>query len=120
MDGQNGIRAVYSTRARPLGPNGNHSVHWRSATSKASRKDLSVAATVKDMTTRSILYDRDGKPTEDQSLAVRGVVVELDDRGGIVATYPGLSWKVDPISLDGDAGELATRPTRPSPRPRRA
>jgi hypothetical protein len=66
------------------------------------------------MTTRSILYDSYGKPTADQSLAVRGEVVELDDQGGIVATYPGLSWKVDPISLDGDEGELATRPTKRS------
>jgi hypothetical protein len=66
------------------------------------------------MTTRSILYDKDGKPTEDQSLAVRGEVVELDAAGGIVATYPGLFWKVDPISLDGDEGELATRPTKAS------
>jgi hypothetical protein len=66
------------------------------------------------MTTGSILYDEDGKPTDDESLAVRGVIVELDDRGGIVATYPALSWKVDPISLDGDEGELATRPTKPS------
>ena len=66
------------------------------------------------MTTRSILYDKDGKPTGDQSLAVRGEVVELDDDGGITATYPRLSWKVDPISLDGDEGELATRPTGPS------
>ena len=66
------------------------------------------------MTTRSILYDKDGKPTEDQSLAVRGEVVELDDQGGIIATYPALSWKVDPISLDGDEGESATRPTKPS------
>lgn len=66
------------------------------------------------MTARSILYDEDGEPTEDESLAVRGEVVELDDRGGIVGLYPGLSWKVDPISLDGDEGELATRPTRRS------
>jgi hypothetical protein len=66
------------------------------------------------MTTRSTLYDRDGKPTEDQSLAVRGEVVELVRQGGIVATYSGLSWNVDPISLDGDEGELATRPTKPS------
>ena len=66
------------------------------------------------MTTQSILYDRNGKPTEDQSLAVRSEVVELDDQGNIVATYPGLAWKVDPISLDGDEGELATRPTKPS------
>ena len=65
------------------------------------------------MTTRSILYDKEGKSTEAQSLAVRAEVVELDDRGGVVATYPGLSWKVDPISLDGDEGELATRPTKP-------
>jgi hypothetical protein len=67
------------------------------------------------MTTRSILYDNNGKPTEDESVAVRGEVVELDDQGGIVATYPGLSWKVDPISLDGDEGELATRPPKRSP-----
>jgi hypothetical protein len=66
------------------------------------------------MTTWSIHYDKDGKQTGDQSLAVRGEVVELDKRGGIVATYPGLSWKVDPISLDGDEGELASRPTKPS------
>jgi hypothetical protein len=65
------------------------------------------------MTTRSTLYDKDGKPTEDESVAVRGEVVELDDQGGIVATYPGLSWKVDPISLDGDEGETATRPRKP-------
>jgi hypothetical protein len=66
------------------------------------------------MTTRSIFYDEDGKPTVDQSLAVRGEVVELDDQGGIIGTHPGLSWKVDPISLDGDEGELATRPTKPT------
>lgn len=65
------------------------------------------------MTIRSILYDKDGKPTEDQSLAVRGDVAELDDQDGIVARYPGLSWKVDPLSLDGDEGELATRPANP-------
>jgi hypothetical protein len=63
---------------------------------------------------RSILYDKDGKPTEDESAAVRGEVVELDAAGEVVATYPGLSWKVDPLSLDGDEGELATRPTKPS------
>jgi hypothetical protein len=61
----------------------------------------------------SILYDKDGNPTENESLAVRGEVVELDDRGFIVASYPGLSWEVDPISLDGDEGELATRPRKP-------
>ena len=65
--------------------------------------------------TRSILYDKDGNPTEDESAAVRGEVVELDAEGNVVATHGDLSWKVDPISLDGDEGELATRPTR-SPR----
>jgi hypothetical protein len=64
--------------------------------------------------TRSILYDKDGNPTEDESAAVRGEVVELNAEGNTVATHPGLSWKVDPISLDGDEGELATRPTRHS------
>jgi hypothetical protein len=66
------------------------------------------------MTTHSNLYDDAGKPTEDDSHAAHGEVVELDDQGRVVATYPGLSWNVDPISLDGDEGELATRPTRPS------
>ena len=61
-----------------------------------------------------ILFDKDGKPTEDGSVAVRGEVGELDEHGDVAATYPGLSWKVDPISLDGDEGELATRPTGPS------
>jgi hypothetical protein len=66
------------------------------------------------MTTRSNLYDDEGKSTEDESHAVRGEVVELGEQGEIVGTYPGLAWKVDPISLDGDQGELATRPTRRS------
>jgi hypothetical protein len=66
------------------------------------------------MTTQSILYDEYGNPTEDESVAVRGEVVELDDQGVVVATYPVLSWRVDPISLEGDEGELATRPPHPS------
>ena len=64
--------------------------------------------------TRSILYDRDGSPTEDESAAVRGEVVEFDAEGNVVATHAELSWQVDPISLDGDEGELATRPIRSS------
>jgi len=27
-----------------------------------------------------------------------------------VARHPDLDWEVDPISLEGDEGELATRP----------
>jgi hypothetical protein len=60
----------------------------------------------------TFLYDADGNRTEDEGIAVRGEVVELDAEGRVVATHEhdGLSWKVDPISLEGDPGELATRP----------
>jgi hypothetical protein len=62
----------------------------------------------------TILYDADGNRTEDESTAVRGEVVELDTAGRVIKTHPhpGLAWKVDPISLEGDPGELATRPKR--------
>lgn len=62
--------------------------------------------------TETFLYDADGNRTEDESLAVRAEVVELDDRGRVVArhAHDGLGWEVDPISLEGDEGELATRP----------
>jgi hypothetical protein len=58
------------------------------------------------------LYDADGNRTDDEALAVRGEVVELDAQGRVVARHDhdGLSWKVDPKSLEGDEGELATRP----------
>jgi hypothetical protein len=60
----------------------------------------------------TILYDAEGNRTEDESLAVRGEIVELDADGRVVARRPHdrLDWKVDPISLEGDEGELATRP----------
>jgi hypothetical protein len=60
----------------------------------------------------TILYDADGNRTEDESLAVRGEIVELDDAGRVVARRPHerLDWQVDPKSLEGDEGELATRP----------
>jgi hypothetical protein len=60
----------------------------------------------------TILYDADGNRTEDESVAVRAEVVELDAGGRIVARRPhdGLDWQVDPKSLEGDEGELATRP----------
>jgi hypothetical protein len=43
---------------------------------------------------------------------VRGEIVELDEAGRVLASRPhkGLDWQVDPKSLDGDEGELATRP----------
>jgi hypothetical protein len=59
----------------------------------------------------TILYDAGGNRTEDESLAVRGEVVEVDAEGRIVSRrpYAGLDWKVDPKSLEGDEGELSTR-----------
>jgi hypothetical protein len=45
-------------------------------------------------------------------LAVRAETVEVDADGNVVDrhAHESLDWKVDPISLEGDAGELATRP----------
>jgi hypothetical protein len=62
----------------------------------------------------TFLYDADGNRTDDESVAVRGELVELDADGRILSRRPhdGLDWKVDPKSLDGDEGELATRPRR--------
>jgi uncharacterized protein RhaS with RHS repeats len=60
--------------------------------------------------TETILYDADGNRTDDESVAVRGEVVEVDEAGRVVARHPDLDWQVDPISLEGDEGELATRP----------
>jgi hypothetical protein len=62
------------------------------------------------------LYDADGNRTEDESVAVRGETVELDEQGRVIATHAhaALGWKVDPISLEGDPGELATRPKHES------
>jgi len=60
----------------------------------------------------TILYDADGNRTDDESIAVRGELVELDAKGRVLSRRPhdGLDWKVDPKSLEGDEGELATRP----------
>ncbi len=59
----------------------------------------------------TFLYDADGNRTEDESLAVRGEIVELDAEGRVLARRPrDLDWQVDPKSLEGDEGELATRP----------
>ena len=60
----------------------------------------------------TFLYDADGNRTDDESVAVRGETVELDAAGNILSRRPknALDWQVDPISLEGDEGELATRP----------
>jgi hypothetical protein len=62
------------------------------------------------MSTITVMYDEDGKETDDRSRAVRGEVVERDDQGRIVRRYPDLSWEADERALGGDAGEVATRP----------
>jgi hypothetical protein len=60
----------------------------------------------------TFLYDADGNRTDDEALAVRAETVELDGEGRVIHrhAHDALNWKVDPISLEGDAGELATRP----------
>jgi YD repeat-containing protein len=60
----------------------------------------------------TFLYDADGNRTEEESVAVRGEVVELDAEGRVISrhAHDDLAWEVDPISLEGDPGELATRP----------
>jgi hypothetical protein len=60
----------------------------------------------------TVLYDADGNRTEDEALAVRAETVELDADGRVVKRHghDSLAWEVDPISLEGDPGELATRP----------
>jgi uncharacterized protein RhaS with RHS repeats len=62
----------------------------------------------------TFLYDADENRTEDESVAVRGETVELDAEGRVIArrSHEGLDWEVDPKSLEGDEGELATRPSQ--------
>jgi hypothetical protein len=64
----------------------------------------------------TILYDADDKPTSDEAMAVRAETVEVDGDGNVVErhAHDDLSWEVDPISLEGDAGEAATRPQHES------
>ena len=61
---------------------------------------------------QTFLYDAHGNRTEDESSAVRGEIVELDAEGRVIARRPhdGLDWQVDPKSVEGDEGELPTRP----------
>ncbi len=60
------------------------------------------------MAVKSILYDADGNEVADEALAVRGVTVEVDDDGAVVAELE--SWEVSREELEGDEGSLATRP----------
>jgi putative serine protease PepD len=83
------------------------------------------------MTIRTLLYDGDGRPTDDPSVAMRGEVVELDARGRPTRTFDGLAWLADPKAFEGNPGMAATRPRqaattetaqrrRPAPRRRLA
>jgi len=60
----------------------------------------------------TFLYDANGNRTEDESVAVRGEVVELDAAGRVIArhAHDDLGWVVDPKSHPSIPGELATRP----------
>ncbi|MGZ4370369.1 MAG: hypothetical protein ACXVE1_15725 [Gaiellaceae bacterium] len=69
-----------------------------------------MAASTDSGAIRTILIDADGRPTDDPSRAARGEVVEMAPDGSIIADFPSLSWSVDPGSLDGNEGQLATRP----------
>ena len=60
------------------------------------------------MAVKSILYDADGNEVADEALAVRGVTVEVDDDGEVVAELD--SWAVDRKELEGNEGALPTRP----------
>jgi hypothetical protein len=61
---------------------------------------------------QTILYDADGNRTDDEAVAVRAETVEVDADGNVVNTHAhdSLAWEVDPISLEGNLGEAATRP----------
>ena len=60
----------------------------------------------------TFLYDADGNRTDDEALAVRAETVERDADGRVIRrhAHDSLAWQVDPISLEGDPGELATQP----------
>ena len=64
----------------------------------------------------TFLYDADGKRTEDESVAVRGEVIELDAAGRVIArhAHDGLGWEVDPKSLE--AIRASSRPDRSTKR----
>ena len=56
----------------------------------------------------TFLYDADGNRTEDENVAVRGEIVELDAAGRVLARRPhdGLDWQVDPMLSDADLEQI--------------
>ena len=71
-------------------------------------------------TIKTLLRDAEGRLTGDESVAVHGDVVELEPDGAIVRCFLALSWDVDPGSLQGNEGQLATRPSTAANAPSRA
>ena len=54
----------------------------------------------------TFLYDADGNRTDEESIAVRGEVVELDADGRVIARHEHLDWEVDlvpQVKRDGSA-----------------
>jgi hypothetical protein len=83
----------------------------------AQTTQVAMSESSRPSRTETILYDGDdGNRTEDESVAVRGEVVEVDEAGRVIARHPHpeLDWEVDPKSLEGDVGEMATRPRHES------
>jgi uncharacterized protein RhaS with RHS repeats len=78
------------------------------------RREEAVSDSGQPNRIETILYDADGNRTQEESIAVRGEVVEWDADGRVIARHEQLDWEVDPISLEGDAGESATRPKHES------
>ena len=60
----------------------------------------------------TIFYDADGNRTDDSSLAVATETVEVDEAGNVIRKLEGggLDWNVERKSIEGDRGELPTRP----------
>jgi uncharacterized protein RhaS with RHS repeats len=67
----------------------------------------------KERQIRTIFYDADGNRTEDSSKAVSAETVELDAAGRLIRKLEGggLDWQVEEKSLEGDLGEISTRPS---------
>jgi hypothetical protein len=69
-------------------------------------------AAVEPRPVATILFDAAGCPTDEPSVAVKGDVVEVGRGGRLLRVVDALEWRVDPQSLEGGLGTLATRPRR--------
>jgi hypothetical protein len=60
----------------------------------------------------TVLYDADGNRTEDESLAVRGEVVELDEAGRVLARRPHKGSTGRSTRSRSTATKASSRPAR--------